>query len=94
MNITIQNPPRPARKRRLESFEPCGPIASMIHNATRKKSRGAKTRLFEDALYSLLKGRFPRLAKRYQALRARTGCLGARARAGGGAAISNPCLNP
>ena len=55
--------------RRIETFEPCGPIAAMIDNETRNKPRGAKVTLFEMALANFLGPKYPKQLQRFQALR-------------------------
>ena len=60
--------PDKKKKRHLEVFEPCGPIRAMIENELRGKSRGAKVRLFEDALAQYLGPRYPKLQERFQIL--------------------------
>lgn len=55
--------------RRIETFEPCGPIAAMIDNETRNKPRGAKVTLFENALAQLLGSKYPKQLQRFQTLR-------------------------
>ena len=55
--------------RRIETFEPCGPIAQMIDNAARGKSRGWKTRFFQDAIANMVGQRQPKLMEKYQTLR-------------------------
>lgn len=55
--------------RRIETFEPCGPVAQMIDNATRNKPRGWKTRLFQDCIAEVLGRTQPKLAEKYAVLR-------------------------
>jgi hypothetical protein len=56
---------RPVR-RSIYSFEASGPIGSMIHIETRGKGRGAKTRLFEQALAELLRDKYPKLYAKFR----------------------------
>lgn len=55
----------------MQSFEAVGPISEMIRNELRgNKSRGAKTRFFNDAVFAKCGLKYPALAKRYQTIRA------------------------
>lgn len=56
-------------KRRIYGWEPSGPIVSMLQAATKGKSRGARSRIIEDALAQYLGPRFPKLMDRYQTMR-------------------------
>lgn len=58
-----------AKKRRIEGFEPCGPIAAIIDNETRGKGHGAKTRMFEQAILLAYGPKYPKLSARYKILR-------------------------
>ena len=64
-----RNTPRNT-KRNIISFEPSGPVASMMAIALRGKLRGSKTELLEDAIVNLLRAKFPKLADRHDVLRA------------------------
>ena len=57
---------KPAR--RIETFEPCGPIAQMIDNETKNKARGAKTRLLQEAIADKLGPKYPKLLERFRVL--------------------------
>lgn len=65
----MDNPATPKQQRRIEAFEPSGPIASMIDNETRKKPRGGKTRLFENAVAEFLRHKYPKLYRRFLVLK-------------------------
>lgn len=67
MEHTTDN--KPKKVRRLEGFDPCGPVAAMIDIETRKKPRGSKTKLFENAIAEHLRRKYPKLYKRFQILR-------------------------
>lgn len=54
----------------MQSFEAVGPIRQMIRNELRgNKSRGAKTRFLNDAVFAKCGLKYPALAKQYQKLR-------------------------
>ncbi len=55
--------------RRIETFEPCGPIAQMIDNAGRGKARGWKTRFYEDCIAEMVGRKQPKLLEKYKVLR-------------------------
>ncbi|MEI8288641.1 MAG: hypothetical protein WCH99_04160 [Verrucomicrobiota bacterium] len=55
-------------KRNIVTFEPCGPVSSMIENELRGKKRGAQTILLEKAVVNLLRSKYPKLAARYDVL--------------------------
>jgi hypothetical protein len=57
-------------KRRIISFEPCGPVGAMIDIEVRGKKRGAQTRLIEEALATHLARKYPKLFDRFTILRA------------------------
>jgi len=56
-------------KRNIVTFEPCGPVSSMIANELRGKGLGAKKRLMESALVCMLQAKYPKLAERYNVLK-------------------------
>ena len=58
----------PKKKRNILTFEPCGPVSSMIENELRGKRRGAKTDLLQNAVVALLRAKYPKLAERYDVL--------------------------
>ncbi len=64
----MSNGLRQKRTRRVETFEPSGPVACMIDNELRGKSRGAKAQLMERALATLLGAKYPKLLERWQVL--------------------------
>lgn len=55
--------------RRIETFEPCGPIAQMIDNAARGKGRGWKTRFFQDCIAEVAGRQQGKLLEKYKVLR-------------------------
>lgn len=55
-------------RRRIECFEPSGPVAAMIDNATRGKGYGAKSKLYEQAIVEFLGAKYPKLRERWQVL--------------------------
>ena len=59
---------RPRVKRWVVSFEPCGPVASMIENETRGKGWGSQSRLMEAAIVKLLGRKYPKLRSRFEML--------------------------
>lgn len=57
------------KRPRMQSFEAFGPIAEMIRNELRgNKSRGAKVRFFNEAVFAKCGLKYPALAKRYKKL--------------------------
>lgn len=57
------------KRRKIITFEPSGPVASILEAALRGKSRGARTKLIESAIVEQHRKQFPKLAARYDVLR-------------------------
>lgn len=56
-------------KRNIVTFEPSGPVRSMLANELRNKPHGAQKKLMEEALVCLLRNKYPKLADRFDILR-------------------------
>jgi hypothetical protein len=57
------------RKRGTVSFEPMGPVATMLGLALRGKPRGYKTRVIEDAIAEKYREKYPKHYQAYSVLR-------------------------
>jgi len=60
--------PNGDNKRRIITFEPSGPVASMLDCELRSKPRGARTALLERAIVALLGAKYPKLRRRFDVL--------------------------
>ena len=59
---------RQAPRRQFVSWEPCGPVSSILQCELRGKGRGARTRLIEHCIIHTLCMKYPKLAERYSVL--------------------------
>lgn len=55
-------------KRNIVCFEPCGPVAAMLANAAKGKTRGAKTRFIQTAIAEACKASQPKLYETFKTL--------------------------
>lgn len=58
-----------AKKRRIRSFEPCGPIQAIIDNELRSGGAGALRRYMEECVMAKSGLKYPKLAQRFLVLR-------------------------